>query len=166
VRQLPRQLRAALLVSFGALLVALARPPVAHLVLQGLLVAILVALVAGIVSALLRDVEPERGANRLGVNPPNPLPRELAMLADELRTQRGRSREIPQSVLRQLRSAFQHRLWYRHGLSFAVESDQADISRRVSPEALAVLTSGQVERQNPRIPLASLPALIQEVEQL
>ena len=166
MRQLQRTLRTVLLVAIGGLLVAVARPAVAHLVLQALLVVALVGGATAIVAVLLRDIEPEQGANRLTVAPPNPLPREMAAMAEELRTQRGRGREIPAPALRQLRAALQHRLWYRHGLSTAVDAHRAAIAERVSTAALTVLSSSPNDRQQPRIPLAALPALIEEVEHL
>ena len=166
MRDTPLWLRVTAGAAVLAMLIAVAKPPVAPFVLRGLVVAAALALAAFAIIILLRDIVPaDEAGRRPNPRDPGDVPRELAQLTDELRNA-GRRDPLPGSVVRSLRTAFQHRLWYRHGLSTTIPEHQATIERRVSPAAWALLMSAQHDRTPIRIPAAGLPALIDEVEHL
>jgi hypothetical protein len=166
VRDTPLWLRVVAGSAVLGMVIAVTKPPVAPLVLRAMVVAATVALAVLTVHLALRDVEP---ADALGRRPdpkdPGDVPRELAQLTDELRSTRRRD-PLPSSVTRSLRTAFQHRLWYRHGLSTTIPEHHAAIQQQVSPTAWALLLSTHTDRDPIRIPAAGLPALIDEVEHL
>ncbi|MFT3855369.1 MAG: hypothetical protein QM733_21950 [Ilumatobacteraceae bacterium] len=86
-------------------------------------------------------------------------------MAEVLRTTRRRD-PLPHMVLRPLRAALQHRLWYRHGLSTALPEHDPAIRRRISPTAYTLLQAASPDDDGPVIPGSELPTLIQEVESL
>ncbi len=166
MRVTPLWLRSVAATAVLAMLIAIAKPPVAPLVLRGLVVAAAIALVVATVTGILRDVIPADGSGRRpDPRDPGDLPRELAQLTDELR-QLGRRDPVPPSATRALRTAFQHRLWYRHDLSTTIPEHHDEIQRRVSPTAWALLMSAHADHGVLPIPPAGLSALIEEVEQL
>ncbi|MCU1504620.1 MAG: hypothetical protein JWM12_3974, partial [Ilumatobacteraceae bacterium] len=107
----------------------------------------------------------EAAGRRPDPRDPGDLPRELAQLTDELGSVRRRD-PVPTAAMRALRTAFQHRLWYRHGLSTTIPEHRGAIEAKVSSAAWALLLSAHTDHDYPRIPAAGLPALIDEVEHL
>ena len=162
----PRWLKVVAGAAAVMLLVALAKPSVAGLLLRAFAVGIVGAMaVVGVVRSM-HDVVPADGiGRRVDPTPPADLPRELHAMGEVLRTTRRRD-PLPYGVLRPLRAALQHRLWHHHGLSTALPDDDAAIRRRISPTAYALLQAASPDDAAPVIPGSELPALIQEVESL
>ncbi|MEO5723394.1 MAG: hypothetical protein ABIQ39_13195, partial [Ilumatobacteraceae bacterium] len=134
----PRWLRASFWLALLTMLIAISKPPVAPLLLRAMVViALTAAAVAGLTGAL-RDVEPVSGSGRRA-DPvePNAVPRELAMMTEELR-QIGRRGDIPPGVIRNLRNSLQHRLWYRHGLAVTSTAHSDAIRALLSPNGWLV----------------------------
>jgi hypothetical protein len=151
--------------ALATLVIAVAKPAVAGLTLRLLAVGVAATFAVLAVRHVLHGLEPAEGVGRRpDPRAPAELPRDLAVLTDELRGTRRRD-PIPPGSLRVLRSALQHRLWYHHGLSSTIPTDDPAIRATVSANAYAVL-AGAPPQLPPSIPASALPDLIEEVERL
>ena len=166
MRDAPRWLRVTAGIAVAALLVAMARPAIAGLLLRALAVGVAMAIAITVVANALHPLAPADGiGRRLDPRPPADLPRELASLGEELRAVRRRD-PLPPTVLRPLRTALTYRLWAHHGLSTAMADDDGPIRAMVSPNAYLLLQPPPTASEGPVIPGSALPALIEEIERL
>ncbi len=69
-------------------------------------------------------------------------------------------------MLRPLRSALQHRLWYHHGLSTTITEHDAAIRAPRLADRLPLLQATRLGDDGVVVPGNQLPALIEEVERL
>jgi hypothetical protein len=144
-----------------ALVAAVARPDIAHLALRAVLAVAIVSLSVHLLLATLRWVPPspfEAAPPAHELSSPE-LPRDLAGLADELRS---RDRYLSENVAVRLAREFAVTLWARHGLSDAALADPTTLSQHLSPTAAALVASSGATY----VPRRQLEALLHELEHL
>jgi len=123
-----------------AIIVAIAKPDVAHLVVQAVFV-IALALVAVIGAAAVLGPLP-KGPFATGWRPVRkvrpPLPREMTALVTDLDV---RSRRLPPTAVAKVANLMTQRLELRHGLSPDRDGDIAALERLLSPAAFTLVTA-------------------------
>jgi hypothetical protein len=167
VSDAPRWLRLLAGAALATVLISVAQPASGGLLLRTF--AIGAALAIGVVSVAmpLHRLVPTSGAGgRRGRRVPGALPVELDAMAESLRTMR-RGDAVPGNVLRPLRASLDQRLRDRHHLSADRPEHDAEIRRRLSDDAHALLTTAPRPGARPLvISRRQLTALIEEIEAL
>ncbi|MEO6125888.1 MAG: hypothetical protein ABIR32_19485 [Ilumatobacteraceae bacterium] len=153
-----------------AMIVAIAKPQVAHLVAQAVFVAVL-----GLVGVAVAVVTLHRlptGPFATGWRPVRrvrpKLPRDISTLVDDLGQSR---RRLPPAVVAKLVNLMTQRLALRHGLSPERDGDLAQIEQVLSPLAYDLVTarrSVHSGRAHPyeRVQIGAFDPLMSELENL
>lgn len=153
-----------------AVIVAIAKPQIAHLVAQAVFIAIL-GLVALAVAVTILQQLPKgpfaTGWRRVRRERPT-LPREISSLIDDLGQSR---RRLPPTAVAKLVNLLTQRLAFRFGLSPDREGDLAAIEQILSPLAYHLVTarrSSYVGRTHPyeRVEFSAFDPLMSELEHL
>ena len=152
-----------------AVIVSIARPDIAHLVFQALLVVTLLTFCAEAVVRLVGQLPTNEWANKLRFRRRTPadLPYEIDEIANLLRRSR---RYVPRPVVSVLARQFDARLRMHHGIRVRDAGELQRARRVLSPTALRIVASrsptpGDV-RALDRIRTAWLESLLTELEQL
>ncbi len=150
--------------------VAVARPDVAHLALQALMVAGAMVVLAELARRVVAELPRSRWATgwRPTRRPRAALPSELAFAADVLRE---RSNFVPFRTVSTISGLFQDRLRAHFGLDVKNPADLPRIEKVLSPHAMYLLANrqrGWVDGHHvlERIPRSWLVPLIYELEHL
>jgi hypothetical protein len=153
--------------ALAILVVAVIQPAVGGLLLRTFAIGAALAVgVVGIAVPLHRLVSATAAGGPRARRAPTGLPRELDTMADSLRTMQ-RGDRVPEQVLRPLRSSLEHRLRTRHQLSTDRPGSDADIRRRLSGRAYALLTTAPpFSTRQLVVSRDELAALIEEIEAL
>lgn len=156
--------------SVVAMIVAIAKPEVAHLAFQAILVTALAVVVVTLAIRLAATLPKSPYAT--GWRPVRrarpELPREISSMIDGLGI---RQRSLPISVTGKVAQLFEDRLSWRHGLSPIREADLPAIHSLLSPTAYALVTARQQVWMGGKHPHEGLPRqvlepLITELERL
>lgn len=157
-------------VSVVALIVALAKPEVAHLAFQAIMVAALAVVIVTLATHLTAGLPKSpyaSGWRPVRRNRPE-LPREISSMIDGLGI---RQRSLPISVTSRIAQLFEDRLQWRYNLSAIREADLPAIHSMLSPTAYALVTARQQlwyggRHPHDGLPRQALEPLISELERL
>ncbi len=161
---------AAIGIATVAMIVAIAKPEVAHLAFQAILVSALAVLVVTLAARLASTLPKSPTANGWrSVRPSRPeLPREISDMVDNLGL---RQRALPISVTYKVAAMYEDRLRWRYGLNAIRDEDLPAIADLLSPTAYALVTARLglwIEGRHPLSGMSrqTLDPLLTELERL
>ena len=153
-----------------AVVIGVARPDMAHLVVQGLLGGVVLVLLVDLLASVLRRLPSSSWASTWRRAPRRrpPVPRAIEDLATDLRM---RGRHLPVRIVGLLAQQLDGRLAVRHGLDTS-DPEQLELARALLSSHAFYLVSvrrhedSRVRASMAHIPRSWLPHLLNELEHL